>query len=113
MPVNAIVIATGLRNDDGSSRSRLIRRHCRIGIHVVLRRVPMDPLALSSVAVYLRVRRFFGLLGPKYQQIGFLDKSTAQAIDSRLGTGDELEASVTAVHAPAEKDNPRVSLAIE
>ena len=109
MQRSALVIGTGLRNEDGSSRSRVIRRHCRIDSAVVLRRVAMDPLALSSVAVFLRVPRFLGLLGAQYLQIGFIDAGTVEAI----GNLEPMKVTVSAVHAPIEKDNPRVSLVIE
>ena len=69
MGTTAILTGTGLLNEDGSSRSRAIRRHCEIGRELELRR-DESPLAESSgVAVFVRVPRFFGLLGHSHRKI--------------------------------------------
>jgi hypothetical protein len=112
MALNGIVVETGLRNDDGSSRARVIRRRCVIGCEVVLRRADGREMS-RSVAVYLGVRRFFGLLRSSYAQIGYLDAQAAASLVARLDSGGEIRARVKSVYAPEEKDSPRVSLAID
>ena len=37
----------------------------------------------------------------------------AEAMFSKIGPGEELRAVVKSVYAPAEKDNPRVTIIIE
>ena len=113
MTLTAIVVGTGLRNADGSSRSRVIRRRCEIGDEVVLRKGTATGQASSSVAVYLGVPRLFGLLRPSYAQIGDLEHQAAASIAARLDSDGELRARVKSVYAPEEKDSPRVSLVIE
>ena len=113
MTLTAIVIGTGLRNADGSSRSRVIRRRCELGGEVVLRKGPATGDALHAVAVYLGVPRFFGLLRSSYAQIGYLDPLAAASIAARLDSAGEVRARVKSVYAPEEKDSPRVSLIIE
>jgi HIRAN domain len=113
MTLTAIVIGTGLRNADGSSRSRVIRRQCVLGGEVVLRRGPATGETSHAVAVYLVVPRLFGLLRSSYAQIGYLDSHAAASIAARLDTGSEVRARVKSVYAPEEKDSPRVSLVIE
>ena len=113
MTLTAIVTGTGLRNADGSSRSRVIRRRCEIGSQVVLRKEPATSETSSSVAVYLRVPRLFGLIRSSYARIGDLDPRSAASISDRLDSGDEVRARVKSVHAPEEKDSPRVSLIFE
>ena len=41
----------------------------------------------QSIAVYLRVPRFFGLLGSRLAQIGYLDAKVATVM-SKLGLGE-------------------------
>lgn len=112
MTLTAIVVGTGLRNADGSSRSRVIRRRCEIGDEVVLRKGTASGQS-SAVAVYLGVPRLFGLLRPSYAQIGDLEHQAAASIAARLDSDGELRARVKSVYAPEEKDSPRVSLVIE
>jgi hypothetical protein len=107
----AVVVDTGMRNDDGSSRADVIRRHCSIGREVFIRRTS-EPLGPHSIAVFLRVPRFFGLFGARLAQIGYLDtKSEAM---TKVGTTEqEARAVVKSVYAPDEKDNPRVTIMID
>ena len=112
MAIIAVVLDTGLRNDDGSSRARVIRRHCSVGRAVWLRRISAAT-GTGSIAVYLRVPRFFGLLGSRRAQIGHLDKAAVATAMSTLATGEEARAVVKSVYAPEEKDSPRVTLIIE
>ena len=113
MTLTAIVTETGLRNDDGSSRSRVIRRRCAIGCEVVLRKAFKSPDTSHAVAVYLRVPRLFGLLRSSHAQIGYLEPGAAALIVARLDSEDEVRARVKSVYAPEEKDSPRVSLTID
>ena len=59
MTLAAIVTGTGLRNDDESSRARVIRRRCGVGCEVVLRKRSNTPEAYPVVAVYLVLQRHF------------------------------------------------------
>jgi len=112
MTLTAIVMGTGMRNADGSSRSRVIRRRCAVGSEVVLRNSPEAGATSSAVAVYLGVPRLFGLR-TSYAQIGHLDAQAAAALAARLDSGGDVRARVKSVYAPEEKDIPRVSLVIE
>ena len=107
----AVVVGTALLNDDGSSRAGVIRRRCSIGQEVFVRRTS-EQTGPQSIAVYLRVPRFFGLLGSRLAQIGYLDAKVATVM-SKLGLGEEARGVVKSVYAPEEKDNPRVTIVIE
>ena len=111
MGIIAVVVDTALRNDDGSSRAGAIRRHCSVGRSVELRRTS-DRTGANSIAVYLRVPRFFGLLGSRMTQIGFVDAAATAAI-SKKGPSEETRATVKSVYAPQEKDSPLVTIMIE
>jgi len=63
----------------------------------------------QSMAVYLHVPRFFGLLGSRRAQIGHLDPKAATMM-SKLGPDEEARAVVKSFYAPEEKDNPRVTI---
>src|SRR5664279_4635721 len=113
MTLTAIVTETSLRNDDGSSRSRVIRRRCAIGCEVVLRKGSEGRDTSHAVAVYLRVPRLFGLFPSSDAQIGYLEAGAAALIVSRLDSEDEVRARAKSVYAPEEKESPRVSLTID
>jgi hypothetical protein len=113
MALSGIVVGTGLRNDDGSSRARVIRRRCEPGCDVFLRKVAVNPGTSASVAVYLGVPRLFGLLRSSFAQIGYLDAEAAASVLGRIDSSGEVRARVKSVYAPQEKDNPRVSLTID
>jgi hypothetical protein len=113
MTLSGTVIGTGLRNDDGSSRARVIRRRCEMGCDVVLRKAAPSRETSALVAVYLGVPRFFGLLRSSYAQIGYLDDEAAASVLGRIESSGEVRARVKSVYAPQEKDNPRVSLTID
>jgi hypothetical protein len=113
MALSGTVIGTGFRNDDGSSRARVIRRRCEPGCDVVLRKAADSQGRSASVAVYLGVPRLFGLLRSNYAQIGYLDDEAAASVIGRIESSGEVKARVKSVYAPQEKDNPRVSLTID
>ena len=113
MPTTAILTGTHLLNEDGSSRSRTIRRHCEIGSELELR-PDQTPLPESSgIAVFVRIPRLFGLLGHARRRIGFVDALTAAGLAQRIGSGDKVQARVKSVYAPLEKDQPRVTLSFD
>jgi len=83
-----VVVGTGLRNDNGSSRAGVIRRHCSIGREVLVRRTS-EQTGPQSMAVYLRVPRFLGLLGSRQAQIAYFGER-----DRRFRERDRFERSV-------------------
>ena len=115
MTVTAIVTGTGLRNADGSSRARVIRRHCEVGGEVVLRKA----LAVgntSSVPPWRCSSRFPGSFDTSdlvLRNRGSRRPGRCCNSCARLDSGGEVRARVKSVYAPEEKDSPRVSLIIE
>ena len=108
--MNSVVVGTGFRNPDGSSRVEAIRRWCRPGREVHLRREPGNDHDANAVAVDLEVPLL--LFWKRRQQIGYLRSGTAKSVAKRMDAGQQLRASITSVWAPAGVDHPRVSLAI-
>ena len=83
-----------------------------IGREVFIRRTS-EPLGPHSIAVFLRVPRFFGLFGARLAQIGYLDAKTEEMM-MKIGSAEqEARAVVKSVYAPEEKDNPRVTIMID
>jgi len=81
----AVVAGTGLPNADGSLRSQLIRRHCKNGVSVYLRREPTSHDSANAVAVYLEAPRVLGLFGKVLRQIGYIKTSRVKDIARRGG----------------------------
>lgn len=108
MGSNAIVAGTGFEG-----RERIITKHCRDGMEVVLKRQPRNEYDPNAIAVYLKIPRFFGLLGYSLRQIGFLKASKAKNLAQKIDSGTIVTAKVSSFFAPADMDHPRVSLQLE
>ena len=108
MARTAIVAGTGFRNRDGSSRAKLIRKYCRKGASVMLAREPDNPHDKNAIAVMLEVRKF--LLVKQLKQIGYIKAGTAKHLSKRLDAGESVQARVTYLKAPPDREVPRVTI---
>lgn len=97
MGSNAIVAGTGF-----GGRARIIRKHCRDGQEVILKRQPRNKHDPNAIAVYLKVPRFFGLLGYSFTQIGFLKASKAKSLAPKIDSGMVVTAKVSSIFAPSD-----------
>jgi len=108
MGKDAIVAGTGFEG-----RAEIIRKHCRNGMPVHLRREPNNPYDPDAIAVLIAVPRMFGLLGHSLVQIGYIKASAAKGLAAKLDSGKSVNGMVKSFYAPEGKDFPRVSLRLE
>ena len=101
----AIVAGTGFEG-----RPSIIRRYCREGQLVELRREPNNRYDPDAIAVYIETPILFGLLGRKRRQIGYIKASAADGLAKLMDDGLNVDARVASFYAPPGKDHPRVSL---
>ena len=94
-------------------RASIIKRHCRDGRKVILKREPNNQYDANAIAVYLEVPRIGGLFGKSLKQIGFIKASTAKSLAKKMDSGVEVTGFVRSFYAPAGWDSPRVSLTLE
>jgi hypothetical protein len=113
MGKDAIVAGTGFLNPDGSSRVQLIRKHCKNGMPVQLKRDPTNPHDSNAIAVLISVPRMFGLLGQSLAQIGFIKAPAAKGLAAKMDAGTSLTGYVKSFYAPIDIEYPRVSLRVE
>lgn len=109
----AVVAGTGLPNADGSLRSQLIRRHCKNGVSVYLRREPNSHDSANAVAVYLEAPRVLGLFGSVLRQIGYIKTSRVKDIARRMDAGEEIRARISRLHVPKGPGCPQVNIDLE
>lgn len=110
---DAIVAGTGFSNPDGSSRSDIIRKHCKEGMSVQFKREPKNAHDPNAIAVLITVQRMFGLFGSSQAQIGYVKSEAAKSLAKKMDTGTRLSGFIKSFYAPAGIDHPRVSLRIE
>jgi hypothetical protein len=108
MTRTAIVAGTGFEG-----RDKIIRKHCRAGVPVFLRRDPSNKHDPNAVAVLLDVPRVGGLFGSTRKQIGFIKAHTAKSLSKRLDQGEEIKGSVKSLYAPEGRDFPRVTVELD
>jgi hypothetical protein len=103
--MRAVVRGTYYPNPDGSVRSHIIRKYCRVGSRVELVSDPTNPQEPNGMAIYLVVRRFFI---PRRFQIGYLKETTA----ARIASGSKRSGKVVKIHAPFGDNSPTVTIKI-
>ncbi|WP_461521829.1 HIRAN domain-containing protein [Porticoccus sp.] len=107
MRKSAIVAGTGFEG-----RDLTIKRHCREGMEVVLRREPHNKFDNNAVAVYLKIPRFGGLLGNSLVQIGHIKANTAKSLAKAMDSGAMVTGIVKSYWAPEDREFPRVTVEI-
>tara|TARA_R100000656_G_scaffold64084_1_gene49150 strand:- start:477 stop:812 length:336 start_codon:yes stop_codon:yes gene_type:complete len=107
MRKSAIVAGTGFEGRDIT-----IKKHCREGMVVVLRREPHNEYDNNAIAVYLKTPRFGGLFGNSLAQIGHIKASTAKSLAKAMDSGTTVTGIVKSYWAPEDREFPRVTLEI-
>lgn len=108
MGKDAIVAGTGFEG-----RAHVIRRHCKKGMRVRLRREPDNEHDSNAIAVFLSVPRLFGLLGQAQAQIGYIKAAAAKGLAKKMDAGVPVTGYVKSFYAPEGREFPRVSLRLE
>ena len=103
----AIVAGTGFEG-----RNKVIRKFCRNGMPVTLRRELNNKYDANAIAVVINVKPFFGLFGIRQLQIGYIKSSAAKGLSKIIDSGQNLKAKISSYYAPPGLDHPRVSLEI-
>lgn len=107
MRKSAVVAGTGFEG-----RASVIRKHCREGMAVVLKREPHNRHDPNAVAVYLKIPRLGGLLGAGLTQIGYIKAGTAQSLAKQMDAGVRVTSTVKSFWAPDDREFPRVTLEV-
>ena len=100
-----MVRGTYYPNADGTVRSRIIRKYCRVGSRIEVVPEPGNTRTPCEVAVLLVVRRFFI---PRRFKIGYLKETTA----ARFVSGPKRSGKVVKLHAPFGDNSPSVTIQI-
>ncbi len=107
------ITGTGYKNQNGSNRSEIIRKHVKDDKSVYLRREPSNEFDENAVAVYIKVPILFGIFGSSLEQIGYLKSGSAKSLAKKIDAGGKIKASVVDCYAPPEKSHPSVTLRLE
>lgn len=110
MSKTAIVAGTYFANRDGEQRSDIIRKLCKEGRRIELKREPDNPQDPNAIAVFLIVPGFFG---SKLKQIGYVKAGTAGHLAKKIDAGLAVRAVVQSFWAPPGKETPRVTIEYE
>ena len=107
---SAVVAGTYFSNSDGSQRSDIIRKHCKVGLPVSFERDSKNQHDSNAIAVFLLVKGFFGT---SRKQIGFVKASTAERLAGKMDPGKAFTARVKSFSMPAGNTAPRVTVEFE
>jgi HIRAN domain-containing protein len=102
-----IVAGTGYEN-----RQVGIKKWCKAGLVVKLKRELNNEYDENAVAVYIPVRIFFGFIKSEFQ-IGYIKKAAAERMSKRLDAGEQYIGIVESYYAPLNREFPRVTLDIK
>jgi hypothetical protein len=105
MTHSAVVAGTGFEG-----RETIIRKYCRNGMPVVLKRERKNPHDSNAIGVYINTPRLGGLLGKKLSMIGHIKANTAKSLAKRMDSGEKVSGHIKSLYAPPEGDHPRVAL---
>lgn len=109
----AVLAGTSFPNTDGSLRSQLIRRHCKNGALIYLRRELDNQDNINAVAVFLEVPRLFGFFGKTLRQIGYIKTDEIKDLTRRMKAGENIRGRVSSFNVPEGGGYPRVNIDIE
>jgi hypothetical protein len=104
------VTGTAYANSDGEKRRAIIRKHCRVGAEVILRREPDNPYDNNAIAVFLVVPNH---LGVNKKKIGYIKEFPAISLAEKMDSGLKLKSRVKRCSDPAEDDGPWVVIEYE
>ncbi len=110
MPEAAIVAGIHYDSVEEARRRDVIRRFCKVGQRVFLRRELDNPDDPNAIAVRVKVRRLFWL---EYQRIGYIDAGTAIPLCERLERGEKVRATIKSVSEPEGDKAPRITIQFE
>lgn len=107
--IRAIVTGTGFEG-----RANRIRRFCKDGAAIELRREKNNEHDAEAIGVWMSCSIFFGLWKP-WAMIGYIQAGRADHLAPRLDSGEYKvsRAYVKSFYAPPGLNHPRVSVEIE
>jgi hypothetical protein len=105
MTHSAVVAGTGFEG-----REIIIRKYCRDGMPVVLKRERHNPHDSNAIGVYIYTPRMGGLLGKKLSMIGHIEVNAAKSFAKRMDSGEKIIGHIKSFYAPPDRDHPRVTL---
>jgi hypothetical protein len=106
--ISAIVAGTGFEG-----RAPRIRRFCKVGAEISLRREPNNLHDSDAIAVWMRCSVLWGLWRP-WAQIGYIKAARADGMAKKMDAGRLVvrDARVHSFDVYPTLDHPRVSLRI-
>jgi HIRAN domain len=82
-------------NPDGTSRQRIIRRHCRAGKVLEVRPEPKNRHDRNALGLWVMSRAFF--IFPVWQQVGYVSKELAEDLKPYRRAGATITARILQV----------------
>lgn len=88
------VVGVSHKNEDGSSRQKIIKDYASENKYVILEREPNNKFDKNAVAVFIEAGFLFS--HGKYQ-LGYLDGRTAEDIAPLIDSGVEVKAYISSI----------------
>jgi hypothetical protein len=101
--IHSKIAGVSFNNDDGSSRQQIIRKFCKEGDQLTLKREPNNPYGRgNAIAVHL----------PTGPQLGYIEHGLSRDLAPKIDVGTRLRVTVAAVTG-IDKSALGVDIAIE
>jgi len=101
--IHSKIAGVSFHNDDGSSRQEIIRKFCKAGDQLTLKREPNNRYGRgNAIAVHLLTE----------QQIGYIEHGLSRDLAPKIDAGTRLRATVAAVTG-MDKPTLGVDIAVE
>ena len=84
------IAGTSHKNDDGTDRQELIRKHCRKGSELILIREPDNPYSDDAIGIWIRSGDFF----KQNYQIGYVTSYAARDLAYYMDRGGKVKAII-------------------
>lgn len=83
------------KNNDGFPRQRYIRRYCKPGIPLILKREPNNPYDKNAISAWIKATAFFFFSSEV--QIGYLNADVAEELAHYIDKGGHVTGYITEV----------------
>ena len=104
---------TKIKGTGYSGRSKVVRKYCKKGMGVILKRDLYNQHDDFAIGVYITTPILGGLLGKAKRQIGFIESKFAEKLCEKMNSGIEISGTVSNCYAPEDREHPNVSIALE
>lgn len=82
------------KNPDGKDRQEIIKKHCKPGMDLILKREIENPYDSHATGVWIKAKSLFS---SSEFQIGYLNRMVAKEVAEHIDSGGKARAKITTI----------------